>query len=79
MLKGLLCKSFLLSIINSTSEYHIDHAKTILKNINYATVVTASVEAKPWNSPVAYFYDEDLTIYWFHIKKRSFTKCSRER
>jgi pyridoxamine 5'-phosphate oxidase-like protein len=59
-------------------EYHMEHAKTILKNIKYATIATASNAAKPWNSPVAYFYDEGLNIYWFSDKKDIFSKYPRE-
>lgn len=50
------------------SDYHLKHAKDILKSIRYATIATVSKDGKPWNSPVAHRFGEDLTIYWFSDK-----------
>lgn len=60
------------------SEHHTEHAKNILKNIRYATIATASSAAKPWNSPVAHSYDEDLNIYWFSDKEKIHSQNVRE-
>ena len=50
------------------SEYHDKRAKEIISTVLYATVATASKEGKPWNSPVAGFWDEDFNLYWFSDK-----------
>lgn len=47
------------------SDYHIKRVKEILEKIIYATVATASKDGRPWNSPVAHVYDDELNIYWF--------------
>lgn len=60
------------------SEHHIAHARTILRSIRYATIATASRTAKPWNSPVAHFYDENLNIYWFSDREKVHSRNIRE-
>jgi len=47
------------------SDYHNKRAKEILSTILYATVATASSSGKPWNSPVADFWDDKFNLYWF--------------
>jgi general stress protein 26 len=46
------------------SEKHTAQVARILKNIRYATIATASKDGKPWNSPVAFYMDHELNIYW---------------
>jgi hypothetical protein len=41
-----------------------DLAKQILGSIQYATIATASISGKPWNTPVFYAYDDQSNIYW---------------
>ncbi|MDQ5969961.1 MAG: hypothetical protein QG593_478 [Patescibacteria group bacterium] len=50
------------------SDYHNKRAKEILSTVLYATVATASGTGKPWNSPVAGFWDESFNLYWFSDK-----------
>ena len=50
------------------SDYHLKQAQEILQSIHYATIATVSDKGKPWNSPVAHRFDDDLTIYWFSDK-----------
>src|SRR5579863_9582560 len=51
------------------SDYHLNRATEIIKAINYATLATVTPEGKPWNSPVAHTYDDNLNIYWFSDKE----------
>lgn len=60
------------------SEYHEKRAKEILATVLYATVATASKEGKPWNSPVAGFWDESHNLYWFSDKASVHSKNIRE-
>lgn len=53
-------------------------AKAILEKIRYATVATASLDAQPWNSPVAYETDDDYVIYWFSDKESRHSMNVRE-
>lgn len=57
---------------------YINHAKTILENIIYATVATSTKDGQPWNSPVRCVYDKDLNIYWFSDKEGQHSKNVRE-
>ena len=50
------------------SDYHNRRAKEILSTVLYATVATASKDGKPWNSPLAGFWDKDCNLYWFSAK-----------
>jgi len=59
------------------SDYHQKRATDIIKKIRYATLATVTPEAKPWNSPVAHEYDQDLNIYWFSDKEGQHSKNVR--
>lgn len=56
------------------SDYHQTRAAEIIKTIKYATLATVTPEGKPWNSPVAHSYDENLNIYWFSDKEGQHSK-----
>lgn len=60
------------------SEYHEKRAKEILATVLYATVATASKAGKPWNSPVAGFWDDNYNLYWFSDKDSTHSKNIRE-
>ncbi len=60
------------------SDYHNRRAAEIIRTIRYATIATASKDGKPWNSPVAREYDEQLNIYWFSDKKNQHSENVRE-
>ncbi len=51
------------------SKYHQKRALEIIQTIKYATLATVTPEGKPWNSPVAHDYDENLNIYWVSDKQ----------
>lgn len=59
------------------SDYHQKRAAEIIKQIKYATLATVTSEGKPWNSPVAHEYDNDLNIYWFSDKENQHSKNVR--
>lgn len=60
------------------NEYHTKRAIEIIKQIQYATIATASKVGKPWNSPVAHEWDSSLNIYWFSDKENQHSKNIRE-
>ncbi len=60
------------------SDYHEKRAKEILTTVLYATVATASKSGKPWNSPVAGFWDDSYNLYWFSDKNSVHSKNIRE-
>lgn len=60
------------------SEYHNKRTKEILSTVLYATVATASKAGKPWNSPVAGFWDNDFNLYWFSAKDSVHSSNIRE-
>ncbi len=60
------------------SDYHNKRAKEILEKIRYATIATASRNGKPWNSPVAHEYDDQLNVYWFSDKENQHSRNVRE-
>ncbi len=60
------------------SDYHNKRAVEILQKIHYVTIATASKNGKPWNSPVAHKYDDQLNIYWFSDKENQHSKNVRE-
>lgn len=60
------------------SEYHQKRAKEILSTVLYATIATASKAGKPWNSPVAGFWDDDYNLYWFSDKESVHSRNIRE-
>jgi hypothetical protein len=41
-----------------------ERAAKVLRDIRYATVATADLRARPWNTPVYSAFDDDLNIYW---------------
>ena len=45
-----------------------DKAKKIIAENIYCTVATATLEGKPWISPVFFAYDEGYNIYWVSNK-----------
>jgi uncharacterized protein YhbP (UPF0306 family) len=47
----------------------MDKAKQILSRIRYANIATVCSDNSPWNTPVFYVYDEDLTLYWWSDSK----------
>jgi hypothetical protein len=60
------------------SEYHNKRAKEILSTVLYSTIATASKASKPWNSPVAGFWDKDYNLYWFSDRKCVHSSNRRE-
>ncbi|MGE5309450.1 MAG: pyridoxamine 5'-phosphate oxidase family protein [Sphaerimonospora mesophila] len=60
------------------SDYHNKRAVEILRKIRYATIATADRSGKPWNSPVAHEYDNQLNIYWFSDKENQHSRNVRE-
>lgn len=50
------------------SGYHDKRAKEILSSIEYATIATVCEDGKPWNSPVAHFFDSEMNICWYSDK-----------
>jgi general stress protein 26 len=60
------------------SDYHDKRAVEILRKIRYATIATANKNGKPWNSPVAHEYDNQLNIYWFSDKQNQHSQNIRE-
>lgn len=60
------------------SENLSKQAAQILSRIQYATLATASKTGKPWNSPVAYVYDDELNLYWFSDKQSQHSQNVRE-
>jgi general stress protein 26 len=59
-------------------DVHTKRAAEVIKLIRYATIATASKDGKPWNSPVAHEYDNDLNIYWFSDKESQHSRNVRE-
>jgi nitroimidazol reductase NimA-like FMN-containing flavoprotein (pyridoxamine 5'-phosphate oxidase superfamily) len=57
---------------------YIARTKKVLEQIHYATIATSSKDGKPWNSPVAHVYDDDLNIYWFSDKEGQHSRNVRE-
>jgi len=43
---------------------NLSQAIQILKDNIYCCLATASKEGMPWNTPVFYSYDHELTVYW---------------
>lgn len=60
------------------NDHRIQRAKEIIKTIEYATIATANKGGKPWNSPVARVYDNELNIYWFSDKQNQHSQNIRE-
>lgn len=60
------------------SDYHDKRAVEILRKIRYATIATANKDGKPWNSPVAHEYDNQLNVYWFSDKQNQHSQNVRE-
>lgn len=56
------------------SDYHNKRAVEILRKIRYAT----NKDGKPWNSPVAHEYDNQLNVYWFSDKQNRHSQNVRE-
>lgn len=54
-----------------------NRAAQIIKKIHYATLATVTADGRPWNSPVAYEYDENLNIYWFSDKQNQHSQNIR--
>lgn len=59
------------------SDYHNKRAVEILRKIRYATIATANEDGKPWNSPVAHEYDNQLNVYWFSDKQNQHSQNVR--
>ncbi|MEO5691386.1 MAG: pyridoxamine 5'-phosphate oxidase family protein [Candidatus Saccharimonadales bacterium] len=59
------------------SDDHNKRAVEILRKIRYATIATANKDGKPWNSPVAHEYDNQLNVYWFSDKKNQHSQNVR--
>lgn len=49
----------------------------ILKTIRYATIATADKNGKPWNSPVAYAFDDQLNLCWVSDKQNQHSQNIR--
>lgn len=60
------------------SEHHLERAAAILRSTRYATIATASRDGKPWNSPVAHEFDDQLNVYWFSDKQNQHSQNVRE-
>lgn len=60
------------------NDQYSKRVKKILQTIKYATIATASKNGKPWNSPVAHIYDDQLNIYWFSDKESQHSQNVRK-
>lgn len=59
------------------SDDYIQKAKATFERIIYATIATADKNGQPWNSPVRYYSDDDLNIYWFSDKQNQHSQNIR--
>lgn len=59
------------------SNYHLQRAAEILKSSLYTSVATITPQGKPWNTPLRFVYDEELTFYWFSDKENEHSKNVR--
>lgn len=57
---------------------YVNKAKQIITENIYCTIATASLDSKPWISPVFYAFDEELNIYWVSDKNALHSKNLRE-
>jgi general stress protein 26 len=55
-------------------DQYVKKAKQIIVENIYCTVATASLDGKPWISPVFYAYDEQYNIYWVSDKNALHSK-----
>jgi len=60
------------------SDRHDKRYKEILSQVKYATIATSSNTGKPWNSPVAHFFDSEGNVCWFSAKDSVHSKNIRE-
>jgi hypothetical protein len=51
------------------SDCFLERAAEVLRTIRYATVATADLQARPWNSPVYSAHDDELNIFWISDKQ----------
>ena len=49
-------------------------ARDIVEKIRYMTLATASVDGKPWNSPVYTAHDENFNFYWISWRENQHSK-----
>jgi hypothetical protein len=50
----------------------------VLRAIRYATIATADLQARPWNSPVYSAYDDELNIYWVSDRQNKHSQNVRQ-
>lgn len=55
-----------------------DKLRAITKQINYATLATVTATGEPWNTPVYFASDDELTIYWGSHVNSQHSKNVRE-
>lgn len=46
-----------------------DRFQDLLQRIPYATIATVCPDGRPWNSPVAATFDNDMNVYWVSWKE----------
>lgn len=47
----------------------LSKAARVIRDILYINIASITPEGKPWNTPVYFAYDSDLTIYWLSWKE----------
>ena len=47
-----------------TTEWYMQEAANILRQINYAAVATVTASGRPWCTPVYAWHDDQARIYW---------------
>lgn len=55
-----------------------EKAKQIIEENIYCTVATATLDGKPWISPVFFSYDENYNIYWVSNKNSIHSELIRQ-
>jgi hypothetical protein len=56
----------------------LERATEVLRTIRYATVATADLQARPWNSPVYSAHDDELNIFWISDKQNKHSQNVRQ-
>jgi uncharacterized protein YhbP (UPF0306 family) len=56
----------------------VDAAKRIIAENIYMTVATASLDGRPWISPVFFAYDENYNLFWVSSKESVHSKLIRQ-
>jgi uncharacterized protein YhbP (UPF0306 family) len=57
---------------------HLEKAKQIIADNIYMTIATASIDGKPWISPVFFAYDEHYNLFWVSNKHSRHSSLIRD-